>query len=327
VRILDAAGLADTAGGGPHRPCVVSPLAGFDPQESFDSFALACAIDERLGADQKLAALPAKFGILVDGGGRLSLEGVSAHIRVVPAGAGSVRVGTADEPRFHELEAIPVHRAAEKVHALARALASRLAQSRASEAAPHAAQSVEVGAIEIVETFAVIVGLAFGRCGAGELETLAGLAEALGSREIRTAPWRALAIPGVGAADLPQVLAAAEASGFVVSPDDPRLAISACPGRPACANAQAPTLEDAKTLAPLLQHLAPQTSVHLSGCAKGCARKAAADLTLVGDSGGYRVVLDGNTSQAGLGPMRFDEIVARLATGIPLRSACEEALP
>ncbi|MEI6202322.1 MAG: precorrin-3B synthase, partial [Enhydrobacter sp.] len=36
-------------------------------------------------------------------------------------------------------------------------------------------------------------------------------------------------------------------------------------------------------------------TIHISGCAKGCARSAAADLTLVGESGRYGVVHNGTT--------------------------------
>ena len=39
-------------------------------------------------------------------------------------------------------------------------------------------------------------------------------------------------------------------------------------------------------------------TIHVSGCAKGCARSMPADLTLVGEGGRYGVVRNGTTRDA-----------------------------
>jgi precorrin-3B synthase len=54
--------------------------------------------------------------------------------------------------------------------------------------------------------------------------------------------------------------------------------------------------------------------VHVSGCAKGCARRAAADLTLVGKDGRYGVVIRGSARDEPLVRMEIREIVDRLKT-------------
>ena len=113
-------------------------------------------------------------------------------------------------------------------------------------------------------------------------ETLADLA----THAIRITPWRMLLIEGP-TPDLP---------GLITDPDDPRLRITACAGSPFCPQAHQPTRALARQLAPLIpkgQHL------HLSGCAKGCAHPAAADLTLTGDPDGYRLIRNGKASEIG----------------------------
>ena len=49
------------------RNLMVAPLAGLDPAEKLDVRPIARAIAEGLAVDQRLRALPAKFGLLVDG--------------------------------------------------------------------------------------------------------------------------------------------------------------------------------------------------------------------------------------------------------------------
>ncbi|MEM1316183.1 MAG: cobalamin biosynthesis protein CobG, partial [Pseudomonadota bacterium] len=68
----------------------------------------------------------------------------------------------------------------------------------------------------------------------------------------------------------------------------PLLAADACPGAPFCESASVETRGLARRLAPLLGG-----SLHVSGCAKGCARATAADVTLVGRDGAFDLVRGG----------------------------------
>lgn len=64
------------------RTVIAPPLAGDDPAVSRHAASVAAAIAAMLVADARLAALPPKFGCLVDGGGVLPLGGVAADVWV-----------------------------------------------------------------------------------------------------------------------------------------------------------------------------------------------------------------------------------------------------
>ncbi len=106
-----------------------------------------------------------------------------------------------------------------------------------------------------------------------------------------------------------------------ITADDPRNHIDACVGLGACASATIAT----QALAARLIAGAPSlfdgsVSVHLSGCPKGCARPAVADLVVVGAPSGYGLVVNGTASRLplayrgedGIGPAidRLDRLVA-----------------
>ncbi|CUA88994.1 Sulfite reductase, beta subunit (hemoprotein) [Chelatococcus sambhunathii] len=153
------------------------------------------------------------------------------------------------------------------------------------------------------------VAPAFGRLAAADMRRLAGWAGRHGAGELRLTPSRAVLIPHLdrGAAD--GLMREARAAGFIVDADDPRALLVACPGRPACRSAFAPAQADALRLAGAAGLLG---AVHVSGCAKGCARQAPAPLTLVAQAGGYGVVLDGTVRDAPLAVRSAAEIEALL---------------
>jgi precorrin-3B synthase len=123
-----------------------------------------------------------------------------------------------------------------------------------------------------------LVGLAFGQMQSETLSFLAGLAPGL-----RLTPRRMILIEGLR--EMPQH------NGLVTRADDPLLRVVACTGAPACPEAYTETRKLAASLAP---HLAPETCLHVSGCAKGCAHPNASDLTLVGTPGGFDLVRNGS---------------------------------
>jgi precorrin-3B synthase len=118
----------------------------------------------------------------------------------------------------------------------------------------------------------------FGRVEARQLRDLVSSCAKAGASEIRLSPWRALYVDAV-----------VDATGFITDDNDPLLRIEACPGAPACASATVDTRADVLRLAGM--NLVG--SIHVSGCAKGCARSAPADLTLVGQEGRYGVIRNG----------------------------------
>jgi precorrin-3B synthase len=74
----------------------------------------------------------------------------------------------------------------------------------------------------------------------------------------------------------------------------------------------APT--DAARLAGAASHLiAAGLSLHVSGCAKGCAHPGPADLTLVGQENGcYGLVVGGTARDPAAVRLHLDEIMTRL---------------
>ncbi|GAB5445389.1 hypothetical protein [Gymnodinialimonas sp.] len=73
-------------------------------------------------------------------------------------------------------------------------------------------------------------------------------------------------------------------------PDDPVLNVHACTGAPGCPQALGPTRALARTLA---KTLPDGESLHVSGCAKGCAHPRAADRTYVATQSGFDLVSKG----------------------------------
>jgi precorrin-3B synthase len=132
----------------------------------------------------------------------------------------------------------------------------------------------------------------FGRMRAADFAELARAARAEGASGLRLTPWRTMVAVGLEPDRAPRLAEQVAALGFIVAPDDPRLGIVACPGAPACAHAESDTQSDARRFAELLPPLRGIV-LHVSGCAKGCARASPAPLTLVGRPRGYDLVLDG----------------------------------
>jgi precorrin-3B synthase len=77
-RELSALGLLDSdARAEAVRNIVPSPLAGFDSKAVVDARPLVVALEALLSREKALHDLPAKFGFSIDGGGELSLAGVT----------------------------------------------------------------------------------------------------------------------------------------------------------------------------------------------------------------------------------------------------------
>jgi precorrin-8X/cobalt-precorrin-8 methylmutase len=109
-----------------------------------------------------------------------------------------------------------------------------------------------------------------------------------------------------------------KAPDFITSADDPRRSLVACSGAPVCASAHKPTRAQADDLlaaaGPLLDG---SLTLHISGCAKGCAHPTAADLTLVGQPNDWGVIVGGKASGAPDAALPSDGI----ANGLSILSA------
>ena len=124
----------------------------------------------------------------------------------------------------------------------------------------------------------IVVGLPFGRVAA---ETLREAVSQTSARVVQVTPWRRLLLKDCDT--LPAV------DGLIRHNSDPRLAMDACPGAPYCEQASVATQPLAEKLSGLVEG-----TVHISGCAKGCARRSAADVCLVGEAGRFNLIVNGS---------------------------------
>jgi precorrin-3B synthase len=161
------------------------------------------------------------------------------------------------------------------------------------------------------------IGLAFGHADAASLEHLTEAAGAAGATGVRAAAARALMIIGLTRETFSSFAAAAERLGFIVHPDDPRRHVVACAGAPICSSAHIA----ARAIAPAIAqasapHLDRSFTIHISGCAKGCAHPAPAALTVVGTSDGCALIADGCTRDAPFAVVSADQLPAAIASAV-----------
>ncbi|MFT4152064.1 MAG: hypothetical protein QM656_17810, partial [Paracoccaceae bacterium] len=226
--------------------------------------------------------LPPKFGFAVDTGRVAVLGTASADIRI-ERGTGGGLILRADGMAAGEpvTTATAAPRAVGLAHWFAahRDQETRMARLLATGAAPPraATEAPERGAPLLPGPGAggLCLALPFGRMRA---ETLHALAVA----PLRLTPWRSVVVEGIASLPVPDDL--------IADPDDPLLRVAACTGAPGCASASVATRDIARSLAPLVP---AGCTLHVAGCAKGCAHSGAADVTLTGRDGRFDLILNG----------------------------------
>lgn len=220
--------------------------------------------------------LPGKSGFVIDAGSAPLLSGASGDFRIERAGGGGLvlRVDGRDTG-----VCVTPQNAVDGLLELARWF---VATGGTGRVATHGAPlpSWAEGAVRPAPArkppvpgrhpLGFVCGIAFGSVRAQDLAALMNMSAATA---LRITPWRTVVLEGAESA---------EAEGFLSSADDPCLRADACPGAPLCPQATVETRALARRLAP---HVAGR--LHVSGCAKGCARTAAADVTVVGRHGRY----------------------------------------
>ena len=323
--VIGGLGLLDpTPEGEAVRNLMISPLAGVDPAEVLDIRGIALEIARLLVSERALWALPSKFGFIVDGCGTLTLADERADIRLTAIRNGanpSVAIGIDTQAGIDWLGSVSPAAAATAAMETARAFlevtpnkmrqrvrdlsAKGFASLRSAmrsrldplTVVPEKTAGSSVRRVGLLDLgsgrFAVGIAAPFGRVETDQLRILAGEMAAFGVKEIRLSPWRIL-YAGIPGASIGQaILDVAGGAGLIVDPDDPLLRVEACPGAPACRSTRLDTRGDARRLAALSSRFGFEGTVHVSGCAKGCAKSAAADLVLVGAEDVYGIVRNG----------------------------------
>jgi precorrin-3B synthase len=329
----------------------VAVLAGplrDDPGEVIDSCGLAVQL-RRAIAEAGLALAP-KVSVIVDGGGRLHLDALSADVRLRAVGPACtprflVALGALSSPPEEGgggaphawLGAIALKRAVDVVVGLLQAIAAHGPAARAADvlcagdlaairarfriepaAAPAPRPPAEmVGSHPLRDgSVALGLGLAFGHARSDALVELARRAAAHVACAVRPAPDRALMLIGVAPGDADGLATTAERLGLIVRAGDPRRRIAACPGAPACTSGFIDARRFAAALAPQLTGLGGGIAVHVSGCAKGCAHPAPAPLTVVGGADGCGIVRNGTARTAPCIHVASGNLAAEIARAI-----------
>jgi precorrin-3B synthase len=334
---LEHEGLAEPEGDGPNRLTVLSPLAGLDPLDKCDTLALARYIENAVGA---IGELPAKFFVAIDGGGAMPLVAIMADLHLVATGDKAIAFGMSSSTGLHWIGTSPLSHSPEAVRTILsdfadmqrkgvsearrlRDLDPGLMQELVARAdlrpsaAPHERPAApRAGILPLDGGNAVLLALPFGRCRTEQLVQAAAWSERFGSGEIRLSFTRGILLPMIADEHVSALIDEAGRASFVTTPDDVRLFLSACPGRPDCGGALTSAPADALRIAERCGNLLRQgATLHVSGCPKGCAHPGKADLTLVGrDAGGYDIVPNGSTRDASFLHLSIDEIMSRLST-------------
>ncbi|KQO70068.1 hypothetical protein [Methylobacterium sp. Leaf88] len=337
---LAAIGLGDVRhDGGPQRLTLTPPLAGLEPEAVP---ALAQAI-EAIG--RVIPGLPPKSLVAVEAATHgISLGSAEADLHAVVTRAGFAlrlagdaawwRLPDGAAPTIIEaalrLLAASGQRRMRDVPAAARAeTLARFGLQRIAGPAESAALSPGLLALPPLSLpdsesrrfsppraegrVALLVDAPFGRCTADALDSLAETAEASGAADLRLSPTRGLLLVCADAAVAEAARETLAGAGFLTWADDPRRAVAACPGAPACASGSTPTLHDAARLAEAFRPFAARgLRAHVSGCPKGCAHPGAADLTLVGRDGWYDVVLSGRPDALPATRLPFEAALERV---------------
>jgi precorrin-3B synthase len=302
------------------RNILASPLSGIDTFGA-DVSGLVGQLDRELCARPQLAGLPGRFLFGLDDG-RGDVAPLGADVLLVAHGD-SVSVESFDLAREDAVAMMLAlaeaflrvraeqHSRAWRIAELAGGMAAVVARARrsvphirlvtrpradlaAAEAGPASAEAAPVPAepVGIVGQpdgrDALVVLAPLGRLDRTQLEFLAAHA---GPRGLRITPWRSVVIPDL--ADGAAIASAADRLGFGVGSSSPWYRVSACTGRPGCAQAladvRADALADALAGARDAATAWPGRRMRWSGCDRMCGRPRGTEVDVVATLEGYRI--------------------------------------
>lgn len=281
------------------RNMIVAP----DWRVGDDTDRIARTLITRLG---ELPEMPSKIGFAIDAGAAPLLGEESADFRIERGQDGGLilradgrATGTSVAPGVEADALIALARwfvetGGIDADRMARHKA-RLPDWAAGEASPATpAPALKPGKHNLGAAY----GLPFGRI---EAQMLADAVASSNAEAVRVTPWRTL----IFEAAEPRPL-----KGLLHDPADPSMRADACPGQPVCPQATVVTRDLASRLA-----RAVDGHLHVSGCAKGCARARSSDVMLTGRDGLFDLAFHARAgdppARAGLTPAQiFDHFGA-----------------
>jgi len=327
IDALAATGLMPSATHDRARNIVTSPLAGLDPNESFDPRPLLRELDRRLITDAGFSELHPKFSFAIDGGGKwfsretddLALRAwgdrTAPMLQLFIAGLDTgFAVATVDAVACFLEAARACLRLATRFDVAARAkkiMAIPAACEEALQAVSHflvpspsreirqATGEVPLGLYREREAdrVSVIPCVALGRLTFEQAKRIAAVAVEC-EADLRLAPWRGVVLGAVAKRLAVGAVAGLEAVGLRCDGRDGFHGIAACAGSMGCDASLADVRADAAALA---KHFSatgsnPGWTVNFSGCEKQCAMRQGADAALVATLEGYNLRIDGQLS-------------------------------
>lgn len=329
---IAALGIDDSNG----VPVLADPLPG-DPSALIDANGLAIELRQVLAASRLVLA--PKVSVIVDGGGRLQLDGLTADIRIRA-------VSATDGPRLHvalggdgatatPLGTIAPDEACDAVSRLLAVIAAHGPEARGADALqscglaafrdavqariefqplpPPRFPAVMVGTHSLGgDLYAVGIGLTFGHTQAHTLKALTEIARVHSALWARPAPDRTLLLGPFQRTKVMTIRDEARRLDFAVEATDPRRRIVACPGAPSCGSGLIASRRLAAEIVEEVEFAGMGTAVHVSGCIKGCAHPAAAPLTIVGTEQGCGIIHDGTARAQPERHIAADELVTEI---------------
>lgn len=314
-----------------------NPLGDLDRLEHARSMSIASTISneaEKANLKQRLAA---KFSIIVDGGGYAGLHRLPADIRLCAMGGerwllslggtettarpvGSVTTSEAASAAIFLAEAIAKlgteargrHLPAERAqNLLARQIRTH---QQEAESARGDMDDLEIGLHRRDGCCLAVFSPAYGAMESGALIALIDAAKRFASPQndmrLFLLPGRLIAIAGLSANAVGELFRHPASAAFIHEAGDPRLGIVSCAGKPGCASAHYETKPLSERLIAQGLRAEPAKPVHLSGCAKGCARPSEAALHVVGTAEG--IALSKNFSEAPAEHVSADEAASHI---------------
>lgn len=277
------------------RNITASPLAGFDETEIIDVRPYIADLDQIVCASTAIVNRSVKFAFVLDGGGRGGLGTVGHDIgffatrasgepvfEISLAGTRTGRaIATTDLPTFARsaLELVETEKATRVRDLLQNRTAKEVLQTICNDAGiDNGSVTGDAAGAPIPLGFGstwLALGVPLGRLMADQMIALAEMSQR-GNGTIRLTPWQSVVLPCA-----PERLAEeAACAGFDTLEDAIR--IVACAGATGCVRTVADTKADGLRLRTHLADLsnsnAAPCTIHLSGCARGCAMPGESDI-------------------------------------------------
>lgn len=294
-----------------------SPVSGADESEIADPRMIARDIADVAEARNLHEQLAAKMSVVIDGGGQVAMGDLLADIRL-KAGlhhdtvvwhlmlggtqarglrAGCVTSGDAAASVIDLLTHLAFLGSEARGRDLDMNVARAILGDRLITGVPDDAGTTSpptLGSIRLFDDFhAAVLSPAFSQIVASDVIALCDEATRLGRFTVRPGPSHAFYFLGSNNSCC-ALLAHAETAGFVTRIDDPRSSIAVCPGKPACASSFIETHALARHAAQDCGSLLDGSfTLHLSGCAKGCAHPGDTLLALSGRADGLGFSVSG----------------------------------